>query len=546
MEEVRDNTCDFGIWLRTCNQEIERPIPGKIVFGEIPKWLSGSLIRNGPGGVEAYGAGSCKHLFDGPGLLHKYDLKNGNVTYSSRFVRGNSFRKNTAAKRLVLSEFGTSGVPDPCQTIFSRVAAVFRSPSELTLTDNANISIYPFGDEIYSLAETPFAHRINLDNLETMNTVNVYNEVGLLNHTSHPHVCGNKVYNVGQKLSILTGPQYVIAEMDCSKPTCDEMSDKSPWSTAKIVASVSPQNLFKVSYMHSFAITENYFILVEQPLSIFLPDVPLKNIWGRKPIASLLQFDAEKDTLFHVISRKSEKSTSTQRVFRADGFFFMHIINAFEIQEKNTEDVHIIIDICCYDDPSIIDCMYVDALENAHANPDYAQMIRGRPKRFSLKLADSHNAPVGCHASADVETIVDIGCETPRINSEYDGKFYNCFYAICSDVDAHNPGMVDVIKKTFETWVEPNAYPSEPIFVPSPNSESEDDGVVLSTLLYGGENSAGPNRTSLVILNAQTWQLITKVDIFCETAIPKCLHGWFFPDHGTVDCYTSDACEKNE
>jgi len=40
------------------------------------------------------------------------------------------------------------------------------------------------------------------------------------------------------------------------------------------------------------------------------------------------------------------------------------------------------------------------------------------------------------------EIIVDIGCETPRINELFDGKPYNYFYAISSDVDLENPGTV--------------------------------------------------------------------------------------------------------
>lgn len=51
---------------------------------------------------------------------------------------------------------------------------MFLGPIESTLTDTANISIHPFGDEVYSLAETPFAHRINLSNLETLNTVTIF------------------------------------------------------------------------------------------------------------------------------------------------------------------------------------------------------------------------------------------------------------------------------------------------------------------------------------------------------------------------------------
>lgn len=86
--------------------------------GKIPVWVSGSLIMNGPGGVDIYGEHSCKHLFDGPGLLQKFQVNNGGATYSSKFIESNTFTRNIAAQRLVLSEFGT--VADPCQTIFAR------------------------------------------------------------------------------------------------------------------------------------------------------------------------------------------------------------------------------------------------------------------------------------------------------------------------------------------------------------------------------------------------------------------------------------------
>ena len=100
--------------------------------GEIPSWLQGSLVINGPGGVNVYGEdisntddteGTCsKHLFDGPGLLQKFELKNGRAFYTNRFVNTKSHKRNLAAKRLVLGEFGTVATPDPCHTIYKRFA----------------------------------------------------------------------------------------------------------------------------------------------------------------------------------------------------------------------------------------------------------------------------------------------------------------------------------------------------------------------------------------------------------------------------------------
>lgn len=55
---------------------------------------------------------------------------------------------------------------------------------------------------------------------------------------------------------------------------------------------------------------------------------------------------------------------------------------------------------------------------------------------------------------------------------------------------------------------------------------------------------SGPNRTSLLILNAQTWDAMAKVDMFCESAIPKCLHGWFFPDADMISSTNSATAES--
>lgn len=91
-------------------------------LGKIPIWVCGSLIQNGPGGVDIYGEHSCKHLYDGPGLLQKFFVNNGTATYTSKFIESHAFTQNIAAQKLVLSEFGTVASPDPCQTIFARYA----------------------------------------------------------------------------------------------------------------------------------------------------------------------------------------------------------------------------------------------------------------------------------------------------------------------------------------------------------------------------------------------------------------------------------------
>lgn len=64
--------------------------------------------------------------------------------------------------------------------------------------------------------------------------------------------------------------------------------------------------------------------------------------------------------------------------------------------------------------------------------------------------------------------------------------------------------------------------------------QGEDDGIILSAILYGGEMVEGPNSLSLVILGAKKLELLAKIDFETNAVIPKCLHGWFFPNKKPV------------
>ena len=94
--------CHVHIWLRSCREEVCRPLPGSVsgephslpgrlfllpsrhshskkifknitlsLTGNVPRWLKGTLIRNGPGSLEC-GDSRFQHLFDGAALLQRY------------------------------------------------------------------------------------------------------------------------------------------------------------------------------------------------------------------------------------------------------------------------------------------------------------------------------------------------------------------------------------------------------------------------------------------------------------------------------------------
>lgn len=60
-------------------------------------------------------------------------------------------------------------------------------PGEGT-SDNAMISIYPFGDEYFAFTESPVIHRVNAETLSTEGKLNMSDFIGIVNHSSHPHI----------------------------------------------------------------------------------------------------------------------------------------------------------------------------------------------------------------------------------------------------------------------------------------------------------------------------------------------------------------------
>ncbi|XP_028166797.1 carotenoid isomerooxygenase-like [Ostrinia furnacalis] len=75
------------------------------------------------------------------------------------------------------------------------------------------------------------------------------------------------------------------------------------------------------------------------------------------------------------------------------------------------------------------------------------------------------------------------------------------------------------------TWSSADCYPSEPVFVPAPDAKSEDDGVLLSALVYGRD----ARRVALLVLCARSLRRRALAAFRTPSPAPKCLHGWFLP-----------------
>ncbi|XP_013181454.1 PREDICTED: carotenoid isomerooxygenase-like [Papilio xuthus] len=495
--------CASSVFLRSCEEEITTPLEGKTT-GHIPPWLQGTLLRNGPGTLKV-GSMSFDHVFDGSALLHSFKISEGTATYQCRFVRTDTYKRNKAANRIVVTEFATESVPDPCHTIFDRFTAFFK-PLE-KLSDNTVVSVYPIGDEIYTFTESPIIHRIDPKTLKTLERKDLIKDFAIVNHSAHPHILPNgDVINIGLSYTS-RGMRHVVIHFPFT-----EKGDM--FERAHIVGGMKPRWQMHPSYMHSFGITENYFVLIEQPMTISLRTV-LWNVFLDKPFASALQWYPKLETNIVLISRKTGEEV---RRYRTETLFYFHVINAFE------DGQNVVLDFCTYKDAKILNGMYIKAMESIQSNEDCAEWFRARAKRLKMPLESPDMTFV------EAKLLANIGCETPRIHyNMYNGKSYRYFYAISSDIDNINPGAVvkvDTWSGDYKTWFEAGSFASEPVFVPEPQAQEEDAGILLCVLLYGSHIC----KISLLLLDSRTLLEVGRVTFDTPSPSPKCIHGWFISD----------------
>uniref|UniRef100_A0A674PAN3 Uncharacterized protein n=1 Tax=Takifugu rubripes TaxID=31033 RepID=A0A674PAN3_TAKRU len=81
-------------------EETPEPICTDIV-GQIPEWIDGNFLRNGPGKFEI-GNQKFNHWFDGMALLHQFKIARGQVTYKSRFLSSDSCQANKENNRITV------------------------------------------------------------------------------------------------------------------------------------------------------------------------------------------------------------------------------------------------------------------------------------------------------------------------------------------------------------------------------------------------------------------------------------------------------------
>ncbi len=442
------------------------------IQGQLPQWLEGSLLRTGPSLYE-FGDTKLNHLFDGMAKFYKVSFSGSaqKVFFTSRFAQSKAYLKGRQTAVLQSYEFGSGPKRTKLQTVLEAL--------DFKATDNPNVNVFFLNQRFFACTETPFLTEFDPTDLNTLGQINLNDSIKSQISTAHPHFD----FESGQLFNFLIeyGPVS----------TYKLIAWKQGESTPRQIASIKTN---KPGYLHSFAITQNFVILVLGPLVVN----PLELLFSGKPFIQNFNWKPELGTKVYVIDKRSAKVTP----FELPPFFVFHHINAYESADL------IEVDLLSYTDAGIVKDLYLSNLCKSNEAPAVPVI-----KRLSIDLSSN---------KINQTILSEKGLELPTIDyKNLSTKAYDHFFGIAENrKGSFLNQIVKVSTKTAQTeaaWYEPDCYPSEAIFV---NSNDSDSGVLVSIVTNAAENTS-----FCLVLDSRDLKELCRIQL--PHLIPFHFHGQF-------------------
>jgi carotenoid cleavage dioxygenase-like enzyme len=515
-----------------------------VTYGAFPDWVSGEWLKTGFCGFEQPAVGGEPHpdpkfkftiLFDTLGCAYRFQVKDGKPRFWAKYIKSDYYNQSLESIPLYKIFQDT----DPAPSWWEKSQMLLQTANADNLNVNMILLQSPEEDHIISVSDVGGEMEYDTDTMETKGLYHFDDEFSQngFNRLSCAHP--SKIADDPATYNILFNfnPMNSFDEDNDYKPFAynfirfnPNVRGENQDMRRELVASV-PSDSFP--YMHHFAHTPNYVVLVQFPWYWHLDRLLMTTtLRGGKALV----WEPEKKVRCVIVNTKDKRHVKTVVLDDYEAFFAFHHVNAYEDPASGD----IVMDIATYDD---IDYHIEAFVLNGHHGNNTFDLDPGTLRRIRLPIDDREGAPTVINSEEPKSTRAtitkqgDVDFELPIVNNNVRGRPYKYAYGHAkSATTTHTKNCISgaecggtwwdtVVKVDVDSgeqlhWRKDDHWPGEPTFIPRPGATAEDDGILLNVIL-------GPESSTLMALDAKTFEVVAEAKI--PTHIPYQSHGNWYP-----------------
>ncbi len=404
---------------------IECDAPDLVIEGEIPADLEGVYFRNGPDPLYPPREGDEYHWFHGDGMIQRFEISGGRVSWKNRWVRTEKYELERAAGESLFGVLGNPLMADPA------VADKHYN--------TANTHVVWHGNRLMALMEGTIAVELKPDTLETVGNFDYDGQIEgpITAHPKFDHASGEMIFFGNQAKGRFSDYLRLnIADRD-----------------GNLVKNEMIQGPFP-SFAHDFFVTENYVIFPVYPLVFDLE----RAMQGGLPMA----WEPDRGAHFGVMPRDGTADDVTW--FDMEARWSFHMVNAWE------ENGAIKVDVCAANGTN-----FAPMADGTMADPSVG--LQPRLRRWTID-------PTGGTKTIGEELIDgDTTGEFPRTDDRYMTRPYRHAYLAGSEGEALIFNQImhyDMQSGSRVCWGDDKYLLGEPILAHRSRSAGEGEGYLLN------------------------------------------------------------------
>jgi carotenoid cleavage dioxygenase len=443
----------------------ERDTEEMEVIGIIPTDLQGHFLRVGPNPVHVFSE-EAYHTFDGDGMIHAIEFRNGKARYRNRFIENEGFKLEQERGDWVYK--GMKSLMDPTPSRIPEGA-----PSSKNL---ANTAFTYHNNTLYALHEPSQPTIISLPDLDTQGPTDFD---GKLTHpfTAHP--------KIDKKSGEMIAYGYSFQAPFVSYSVIDQHGD---------LVHTTPITIPRSIFMHDFAVTEKYTLFLDFPITLDVgraiaggPAVDFEPQYGSR-IGVMPRFGSDEDV----------------RWFDVETGVVIHTANAWD-----------------EGDEVVLQASRSNTADIAGAGTSEGNNLQENQGRL-------HEWRINLKTGAVIErSLSDTPCDFTRVNDDY--ACHKTRYVYAGIFNTERAFTFDGVMKydnksgiTSEYIYGPNRHGGEAVFAPKVDGDLEDEGYLVCFV-----HDEAENQSECQIIDARDISAGPVATIIMPCRVPYGFHaGW--------------------